>query len=195
MLATNIWVSISFVLAFGFANLQVTKKARPVMSSSTDEIEKCEQNSPLPQKVTAQEKLDLQLMVRERIGKFLEEGSKKRLGYRATLLVPPFRIYMRLASRFLNGEFQPTIDVASIDNIETPGRGAFSVLLQEIEKIAFAAQKTVYVECVNNESLSMHLARRGYHRRDEELSVSYFKTVEMLRLESQQDNGFFSKNI
>jgi hypothetical protein len=141
-------------------------------------------------KLSPEESGLLRMHVSQQVGDFLLEGRSVSFGHRRTLDIPPFSVYVRTATRPLDGAFQPTLDIASIDNVDEPGRGAFLIFMKEVEKLALSESRAVYVECVNNDGLSSHLSRHGYRLRDEGLSRSYFKTLQMLKNELEQSVEF-----
>lgn len=142
-------------------------------------------------KMDAQEASALRLSVQEQLGAFLGAASQRGFGHRATLMMPPFSVYVRAAIRPLDGVMQPTVDIATVENVVEPGRGALPILMNEVEKLALAARRAVYVESVQNEGLSRHLTRRGYRCREEGFTRSHYKTIEMLEmdLEAQKNNS------
>ncbi|MDT8924846.1 hypothetical protein RBE51_18840 [Pseudomonas taiwanensis] len=147
--------------------------------------------SPVILKMDAQEAAALRRSAEEQLGAFLSAASQRGFGHRATLMIPPFSVYVRAAMRPLDGVMRQTVDIATVENIVEPGRGALPILMTEVEKLALAARRAVYVESVQNEGLCGHLSRRGYRCREEGFTRSYYKTVEMLEmdLEAQGKNN------
>lgn len=147
--------------------------------------------SPVARKLDAHEALALRLSVQEELGPFLAVASQHGFGHRANLMMPPFSVYVRAAVRPLDGVMHSTVDIASVENVVEPGRGALPILMTEVEKLALAARRAIYIESVLNEGLSRHLTRRGYRCREEGFTYSYYKTVEMLEmdLEAQEKNN------
>jgi len=119
----------------------------------------------------------------------IEERRASLFGVRRWLFIPPFSVFMRVTSHYLDGAMQPTLDVATIDNAEQPGQGAFSVFMTEVEKIALKEGCYVRVESVNNEDLVKHLAKRGYQIKDEDTSPIAFKSVEALNRQYNADEN------
>jgi GNAT superfamily N-acetyltransferase len=94
---------------------------------------------------------------------FLKQYHQK-VGARATLIVGPVRLYVRIAARRLGSTFATlTLDLADIEVDESErSRGCFTALLPEIESLATQYKLTVYVESIANERLIKFLELRGY---------------------------------
>lgn len=144
------------------------------------EVDSAEKTPSGLQPLSLQERQELRNCTRRAFTDFLEAAKKASLGHRAQLLIPPFSVYTRAAARPLDGKFNPTVDIATIENIEEPGRGALPIFLRELERIALKFGRAVYIESVGNEQLARHLVSQGYSRRGDEFSVSFFKTTSML---------------
>lgn len=120
----------------------------------------------------------------------INERRTAHFGVRAWLSIPPFNVFMRVTTHYFDGQMRPTIDVATIDNTEQRGQGAFPLFMSEVEKIALKEGHFVMVECVNNEALVKHLVKLGYQLRDEGTSPIAFKSIEALHQQySQNENN------
>lgn len=74
-----------------------------------------------------------------------------------------FKIYMRKAVRFIDGEKQTALDVANIESTKL-GSGKLPALFDQIECLSREGFSGVYVENVLNERLRVWLEDRSYRK-------------------------------
>lgn len=125
---------------------------------------------------------NLDSLVGEQIDELVSQHNKTRMFARSSWKHgKEGKIYLRASRRLLGGKVLDTIDLATVElHEEFWGKGVFSQVLAQVERKAAEHGRAVFVENVLNPIIDGALRRRGYCRRDDELS-SYWKTQEQLR--------------
>lgn len=77
-------------------------------------------------------------------------------------------LYYRVTKHYIEGNYVDTIDIASIEIVPEcmRGKGFFTKLLQEIEKLAIEYDRIIYIESVVSDRLFYHLSNLGYQQSD-----------------------------
>lgn len=99
--------------------------------------------------------------------------------YNGHIIIKPFRIYMRLTTRFIDGDRKRTVDIGQIIS-STPTRrtGKFKNVLDHIEKSAkINGFDGVYVESIMNTWLPDKLKEYGYTSVNSETDINMYKAV------------------
>lgn len=113
---------------------------------------------------------------------FVEQNHGKSMS-RARMEIGSVDIYVRMTSRVLGTQLGKTLDLADITiPVNLRGRGLFSQILLEFERLAVAYDRSVYVESISSNIIQQALIKRGYLFRDG-LMGSAWKRPECLKAE------------
>lgn len=112
---------------------------------------------------------------------FVEKGLSKLFTHAEHLRFDHMVVFVRVSTRFVDGQKTRALDVASVDVDEAhQNKKVFSTFLNYVERLAQRKGIPVYVESILNEDLQAALSRRGYHMTGEPCSPCATFKIEQL---------------
>lgn len=124
------------------------------------------------------------------LDEFLAEGLSRRFTHAKHLYFDHMTVFLRVATRFVDGQMCRTFDVATVDVDEDhQNKKIFSGFLNYVECLAHKNGIPVYVESILNDDLVAALTKRGYHMAGEGIPSATFKVDQLNKKYSAPDDS------